>query len=80
MVALHHRAVVVFSHIFKRVCQDPNAPEQCDKYIDLNGENNADDIDCTIACATIGRCQMAGIVMVAVIEVMKLAVRPDVDS
>ena len=41
----------------KEFCQDPNAPEQCDKYIDLNGENNAEDIDCTIACATIGRCQ-----------------------
>lgn len=41
----------------KEFCPDSNAPEQCDKYIDINGVDNADDIDCTIACATIGRCQ-----------------------
>ena len=38
-------------------CPDSNAPDQCDKYIDLNGTDNADDVNCTIACATIGGCQ-----------------------
>ena len=37
-------------------CPDNSAPDACDKHIDLNTENNADDINCTIACATIGRC------------------------
>ncbi len=41
----------------KEYCVDSNAPEQCDKYIDLNGIENTTDINCTIACATIGRCQ-----------------------
>ena len=41
----------------REFCPEPNAPEQCDKYIDLNGVDNAGDIDCTIACATIGQCQ-----------------------
>lgn len=38
-------------------CPDANAPDQCDKYVDLNGTENAGDINCTIACATIGGCQ-----------------------
>ena len=45
------------SEYVREFCPDPDAPEQCDKLIDLNGIENAGDIDCTIACATIGGCQ-----------------------
>ena len=41
----------------REFCPDENALDQCNKYIDLNGTENADDINCTIACATVGRCQ-----------------------
>lgn len=41
----------------REFCPDTNAPEQCDKYVDLNGIDNATDINCNIACATIGGCQ-----------------------
>ena len=37
-------------------CADNSEPEACDKHIDLNGVDNAEEITCTIACATIGRC------------------------
>ncbi len=40
-------------------CSDDNDSEVCDKHIDLNGVNNASDINCDIACATIGRCVSA---------------------
>ena len=40
-------------------CPDDNDPEACDKHIDLNSEANANQINCDIACATIGRCVRA---------------------
>lgn len=40
-------------------CRDDSALDQCDKYIDLNGTQNADQINCTIACATAGQCTKA---------------------
>ena len=40
----------------KNHCPDPNMDEGCDLFVDMNGVPNADDISCTLACATQNGC------------------------
>ena len=37
-------------------CPEPNMDEGCDLFVDMNGIQNADDISCTLVCATQNGC------------------------